>query len=626
VIKNNHTIDHLEQIMPNSSSVKKSGGNKTPHSKAIKQTTTQDFSQTSPNDLEVLRTIILGKEHDELIALKEEIKDPKKYTQSISSVISEALALRSSQDDSIAKTLAPTIEKSLTTSIINDPEPIAEALYPVMGPAIRKSISESLTQMLETFNQLLEESLSLKALKWRFDAWHTGRSYSEVILLKTLVYQVEEVFLINREDGLLLQHASLESIVIQDSDMVSGMLTAIQDFVKDSFSVESEKGSELNTLRLGDLNVIIKHGPKAILAAVVRGKLPEDIHHLFVSTLETIHQQHGEDLRNYSGDNKPFNKSQRLLQACLQAQKQEKNKSHLSLYLFIICLMASISYWSYTKYQHHQKQQLLELKAEAIKKEENLQWQGILKTLGAEPGLIVINNLQDKNEIEILRDPLARLPSQILKSQIDNENITFKTQPYLSIDDEIILLRAKSFLQTTSKTHLEIKNTILYVSGSASLKWTNNLKKSWRNIVGVSQLNIDKLTVYDKNMPIVLSLKNKIEGYKASFKNQKTSLDQANNLQIELVSNLIKKLIHLASLSNKSVKIILTGHTDNTGTERINKELALKRSTIIKNKLMSLGIPESVFINNPSKITIKRNERSVRYKINLIDIHLEDRK
>ena len=75
--------------------------------------------------------------------------------------------------------------------------------------------------MLENFNQLLEQSLSPKSLRWRFDAWRTGRSYSELVLLNTLEYEVEQVFLIHQETSLLIQHVYSEFAEKKDPDMVS---------------------------------------------------------------------------------------------------------------------------------------------------------------------------------------------------------------------------------------------------------------------------------------------------------------------------------------------------------------------------------------------------------------------
>lgn len=113
-----------------------------------------------------------------------------------------------------------------------------------------------MAQTLETFNQLLEQSLSPRSIRWRFDAWRTGRKYSEVVLMKTLVYQVEQVFLIHRETSLLLQHVVSKNAIVKDPDMVSSMLSAIQDFMADSFTDESS----LNALRLGELSVLIEQG------------------------------------------------------------------------------------------------------------------------------------------------------------------------------------------------------------------------------------------------------------------------------------------------------------------------------------------------------------------------------
>ncbi|MEZ5450992.1 MAG: hypothetical protein R3E89_19200, partial [Thiolinea sp.] len=141
-------------------------------------------------ELAQLRQLLLGKDYQSLLALKQQMDDPELYSARLADVISEALALRSARDRSIATALAPTLDNALAESIEQDPKRLANALYPVMGPAIRKSINEVLSQTFETFNQLLEQSLSPRSLFWRFDAWRTGRSYAEVVLVNTLEYHV----------------------------------------------------------------------------------------------------------------------------------------------------------------------------------------------------------------------------------------------------------------------------------------------------------------------------------------------------------------------------------------------------------------------------------------------------
>ena len=58
-----------------------------------------------------------------------------------------------------------------------------------------------------------------------------GNTFAEVVLRHTLVYQVEHAFLIHGHTGLLIAHAAAENATSQDPQLVSSMLTAIQDFI-----------------------------------------------------------------------------------------------------------------------------------------------------------------------------------------------------------------------------------------------------------------------------------------------------------------------------------------------------------------------------------------------------------
>ena len=70
-----------------------------------------------------------------------------------------------------------------------------------------------------------------------------------------------------------------------DADLISGMLTAIGDFVNDSF--EPKKTGELRAFAAGDLTVLVEAGPQANIAAVVRGTPPDTLPVKLQTTLET---------------------------------------------------------------------------------------------------------------------------------------------------------------------------------------------------------------------------------------------------------------------------------------------------------------------------------------------------
>jgi len=93
-----------------------------------------------PDDsFDELRTLLVGPEQRELRDLREYIHDPAAQTREVSRVLPDAIALRS-DDEQLTRALAPTVEEAITSSVRRDPRPLADALFPVIGPAIRKEM------------------------------------------------------------------------------------------------------------------------------------------------------------------------------------------------------------------------------------------------------------------------------------------------------------------------------------------------------------------------------------------------------------------------------------------------------------------------------------------------------
>src|SRR5271163_1652480 len=204
-------------------------------------------AQEKPTDnnhaFEELRHLIVAPEQEGIAAIQDRLENLEKRTQDVSAVVAEAIQMRRDKGDdlALAAALAPTIQETLRESVRRDPHVLADALFPVMGPAIRKSIAETLRTMLESFNQALEHSLSARGIKWRIEAFRTGKSFGEIVLMHSLLYRVEQVFLIHRQTGLVLNHVVATSVPTQDPSMVAGMLSAIQQFVRDSFDSKNEE-------------------------------------------------------------------------------------------------------------------------------------------------------------------------------------------------------------------------------------------------------------------------------------------------------------------------------------------------------------------------------------------------
>jgi hypothetical protein len=261
-----------------------------------------------------LRELLLKPEQAKIEELDKRFSSPEMLAEQVGEVLARAVSSRGSPDDKLALVLGPVVESAIRTSVRSNPRFFADILYPVMGPAIRKSIAEALRAMIESFNSSLEMTFSWKSLKWRLEAMRTGRPFAEVVLLHTLVYRVEQLYLLHRGDGLVLRYLSVEGTLAQDADLVSGMLTAIQDFVHDSFGGADDA---LETFRVGELGVFIEQGPSTVLAAVVRGNPPAELSAILRTQLELIELKFGRELEVFCGDSAPFDRADVLLEPCL---------------------------------------------------------------------------------------------------------------------------------------------------------------------------------------------------------------------------------------------------------------------------------------------------------------------
>jgi OOP family OmpA-OmpF porin len=235
--------------------------------------------------LQAVRTVLL-REQLELLARCATRSTIRNSLQRISAVC-HALSLAGARDRRHAHG-SPTFERATQVSVRKDPGTLVNILYPVMGPAIRKALAERLDDTLQGLNQSLRYAFSWRGLKWRIEAWRSGSSFADIVLKHTVVFRVEHAFLIHRKAGLLLEHVAAQDATAQDPQLVSGMLSAIQDFVRDSFDEGGGRESHgIDSLRLGDLLLWCEAGPQAFLALVIRGTPPESLRATMRDTLST---------------------------------------------------------------------------------------------------------------------------------------------------------------------------------------------------------------------------------------------------------------------------------------------------------------------------------------------------
>jgi hypothetical protein len=106
------------------------------------------------DDITSLRALIVGPEQRRLAALQARMDDREGRAADLAEVLPRVL-LQHAQDPHFTTALTPPIEKAITTSVQRNPKPLADALFPVMGPAIRKAVSAGLASMVESINRTL---------------------------------------------------------------------------------------------------------------------------------------------------------------------------------------------------------------------------------------------------------------------------------------------------------------------------------------------------------------------------------------------------------------------------------------------------------------------------------------
>jgi len=503
-----------------------------------------------------LRSIIVGPEQRELLTLRAHLLDPTVQTRDVSRVLPDALQLRS-RDPQLMRALAPSIEDAITASVARDPQPLADALFPVIGPAIRKAVAHTFDAMIESLNQAVDRTVSWRAMRWRLVAWRTGRSYAEVVLADTVEYRVEQVFLVQRESGLLLQHVALGRRGERDADQVSAMLTAIADFARDSFQIG--QSDTLESLRIGDLAVSIAQGPHAIVAAVVRGSIPLSVRSAIENAAESIHRQFGAALQSLDGDPAVFAPARPILEACLVSQQRQPQRRPSYRWWAVagVVLLAFLGVWLYREAQTRQA------------------WNAYLDQLRREPGIVVVaaDRRGGRFFVSGLRDPLSRDPGQLLTASagLFPAAIESRWEPYQALHPDFVVARATLLLRPPAGVSLRFDDGVLTATGTPSEQWVTDTERIAPAIAGVRRVAF----VGNTRESLLLA---KLGAAVVSFAKGQSTIDEIEQQHLAAVVLELQELDRLLVSSGRRARLDILGDADSDGTEGLNAQLSLARA------------------------------------------------
>jgi OOP family OmpA-OmpF porin len=379
-------------------------------------------------ELNELRQLLVGQELEDLAGVQERLANPARRTEDLSSVLPEAI--KAAKPKSLRDALEPIVEKTFHSSVRKNPKELADAIYPIIGPAIRTSIAGAIRDFAETLNQIVEKSASVRSIKWRIESLMTGKPFSEILLARSLLYSVEQVFLIHRTNGLLLQHAATPvsggEAVLKDADMISGMLTAIQDFLSDSFS---QGGQDLETVDVGRFKLWLTYGTKVMLVAAVTGAAPVELKQIFREALDEIEATLQPQISNFKQDDlSVFEPAQPILARCLLGQSAAPGKQKkASLWPYLAAVAVVLLAWFGYQWRQHAR------------------WDAAFTQLKQQPGIVITNVERDGSSYVItgLKDPSAQDPAILLRARnLNPAKAHFELAPYLSLNTPFASQRA----------------------------------------------------------------------------------------------------------------------------------------------------------------------------------------
>lgn len=562
-----------------------------------------------------LRAVLLGPERRDLEEVRQllvVLQDRKQRLRQVSEVLPEALAHRASEDEALSDALGPTIEETLRRSVARDPSALADALFPVIAPAIRKSLREALNAILVSVNQALEYSLSPRSIRWRLEARRTGVTFATIVLRYTLLYRVEQVLLIDRNTGLLLHHVLAEDIVTQNSDLVSGMLTAIQEFAKDSFG--TDEADTLDSFQVGELTVWMVPGPKALVAAVLRGVPDPALRETFYGINEEIHLRFGEELSSPDREEQGLERSHAVLQKGLLTQYREQEAPGKISRTFWVVLALVVMGLGYLTFQHLQ---------------ERHRWQEYLTLLEAESGIIVLESGKENGQRFVygLRDPLATDPASLLSgAEIPAEKVDARWEPYQALDSALIIQRSARLLQLPEGVRLRLNGGELIASGAASASWIAFAAERARFIAGIESFNGSELL--NETEELFRSEMSRLEQLSLRFHSGTARLLEGQERMLDAMGTTLLSLLQTAEEAKISVRIQVRGHASRDGSQAINDRLSQQRADRIVSLMADRGVPTSAMeaigtgrplVEEVTDETTREINQSISFKVVLVE-------
>lgn len=268
--------------------------------------------QYTDNDelLAIIQSILLTQDRDrierlyaELEALRTEQADTESIIRRLKPLMGDLIG-RTIRDspETMAEAIGPVMSEAIRVQIRDSREEMVEALYPIIGQTVQRSVMESIRELQRNIDSRLRSTFNINEILRNLRARMRGVDPAELALRDALPFAVSQVFVIQRGSGLLLRHLDLTPGEHRqgDADLISGMLTAIRDFARDSFGT-GDDSADLDEISYGRSRIIVQNGPEAYVATVLDGIESEGYRSKLRMLVSEVNLQYGRQIQSYDG-------------------------------------------------------------------------------------------------------------------------------------------------------------------------------------------------------------------------------------------------------------------------------------------------------------------------------------
>jgi hypothetical protein len=529
--------------------------------------------------IEDLRPFLTQPEQERIKNLEHKLETPEVLAEAVGKILPQAAHVSQQQGEELASAMRPLIISTVHESVRQNPETFAEAIFPSIGPAIRKAVGAALESLVQRIDELVQRTMTVESLKWRIEALRTGRAFAELVMLNNLAYRVEHVFLVHREGAIVLQHVAAKDVTARDPDQVTAMLAAIDDFAREAFR-EPEGG--LSRFRMGELTGIVQRGPRAFLIAIVRGVATKEVETSLAATLERIHGKYAELLAQFKGQVSAFESTRdalvRLLREEQKAQKP-KNRRRAKLVIasfFAVALISAVIVW-------------------IIVHQQNKRFADYVDAVGKLPGVTVTMTGQhaDRRFVEGLHDPLAQDPASLLAAHgLLASDVELRFKPMYSLDPSLTERRAAQILRPPVGVSLRVDGDWLIAQGNADRAWINRARILATTLPGIVALDDTRLYEMEA-INSAYAAATSLENIEIPFLPNSIIIPSTHRVHIDSAARAMQDLLASAPPGGLVAQIEIIGHTNATEQSEKNQQLSEQRAATIAAELRKRGVVAS---------------------------------